>query len=184
MKGSMLEIINEKTTSITLLSTPFIHSINISQPSVINGLVKVFYSFPYLPIHVQFICLFTEHKLYLRPWEHDQRYSLNFQRQRLWGWLKFESHLWSLLKVRILVHDSKRLGSSRNEMWTRNPCLLSVACPQVILLWIAFKKRSKRSQNIYRKKYSWKHLKVQIIVNEQASRNWKIWSQLYAQGGF
>jgi len=40
----MLEI-NEKNYFHPLVITPFIHLINISEPSIINGLVTLFYSF-------------------------------------------------------------------------------------------------------------------------------------------
>lgn len=111
------------------------------------------------------------------------------QRQWFWGWFKFQSHLGNLLKkIRIFMSYPKRLGSSKNGMWTGNHTFIKNL--QVILLQVAweldFNQWPKRGQNIYRKKYSRNHLRVQVSINEQhyrTSLNWETWSQVYAEGG-
>ena len=82
----------------------------------------------------------------------------------------------------------KRLGSSNNGMWTGNHAFIKNL--QVILLQVAweldFNQWPKRGQNIYRKKYSRNHLRVQVSINEQdyrTSLNWETWSQVYEEGG-
>lgn len=91
-------------------------------------------------------------------------------------------------KLGFLCLIPRHSALGKNRMWTGNHTFIKNL--QVILLQVAweldFNQWPKRGQNIYRKKYSRNHLRVQVGINEQhyrTSLNRETWSQVYAEGG-